>query len=162
MLNVAISMVCVQKIENLYYYLIQERTNMGIAEWKGKWEFPQGRLGDNQFLDFARYKFNNETGMNLDELLVSKGSWVASDRQSQIVSFEPFVVVIAHGDIALHFFARGSGIPVDTEQAINHRWASAKMLEELLEEGTVCPLNIGAFRFLINMEKKHMLNNYLM
>lgn len=153
MLNVAISMICEKRIKNEYCYLIQERTNQGVAEWIGKWEFPQGRLGENHIFDFASFKFNNETGMVLDKMLVSKGNWVSSDSHIQIVSCEPFVVVIAHGDIALHFFVKGSGTPVDTEQAINHRWASAKMLEELLIEGKVCPLNVGAFESIIRMEK---------
>lgn len=162
MLNVAVSMICVKQIDNEFFYLIQERTNKGIAEWKGTWEFPQGRLGDNQLLDFASFKFNNETGMYLDEILVSKGIWVESDSHEQIECCEPFIVVIAHGDIALHFFVRGSGISLDTDQAINHRWASAKMLEELLIEGSVCPLNIGAFESLVRMEKEQSIDKYLL
>ena len=135
---------------------------MGIIEWKGKWEFPQGVLGDNDFLEFARFKFNNETGMHLDELHISKGKWINSDSHIQIDSCEPFIVVMAHGDLALHFFVRGTGTPIDTEQAINHQWVPAETLEELLRLEMVCPLNIGAFESLIRMDRTGNIDNYLL
>ena len=158
MLKVCISMICMKKIDDDYYYLIQERTNEGVKGWKGKWEFPQGSLGDHPIVNFATYKFHNETGMTLQEMLISKGNWLKTDSNTQINSCEPFIVSMESGDLALHFFVRAHGNPVDTIHAINHRWVTAKSLSELLQENAVCPLNREAFESIVRIERLGMID----
>lgn len=161
MLNVVVSMICVKKYDNVNYYLVQERTNEGVKEWRGKWEFPQGKIGDNHIVDFATFKLYNETGMTLQEILISKGNWIKSDDNTKIKSCEPFIVSIENGDLALHFFVRAHGAPVDTIHAINHKWVSEKKLREILHENTVCPLNREAFELLVRFESLGMIDNLL-
>lgn len=153
MLQIALSLISVRKRLSDFEFLVQKRTNEGMLEWRHTWEFPQGKMDNWDPLNFAKYKYNNETGMTLQKIMISKKNWVDVEKTKSINWCEPLIVAYEGNDLSIHLFVQGTGEPINTEQAIDHRWANISVMEELLEAGLVCPLNRAAFTKLIELYK---------
>lgn len=144
MLKTTIAMIPVHFTNGKIEILLQRRINSGKDAWFHTWEFPQGKwekLPEYSFLEFAEYKFKNETGMQLDSIQVSPGKWIRQGYSHCVPEFDPFIITCAEDELALHFFVKCNGKPINTNHADNHRWISLEHLEDFIEVNTICPLN---------------------
>lgn len=158
-------MVPIRKCHRKYEILLQKRLNSGICSWKDTWEFPQGKiekLPNLSIIEFAKVKFKNETGMVLVSFMSSPGIWINTDSKHQEVSeYMPIIISSADGELGIHFFVKGEGIPNETAHADSHTWISVKDLSNFMDNNPICPLNRPSLPIIYNLSKKDIIDKYL-
>lgn len=148
-------MIAIRKKEETLETLLQKRSNAGVEEWIDTWEFPQGSLRDDNIVSLMNYKFNDETGMELDRILIAQNEWIRpNDISNNPMTIDPFIIVCEKNYYVSHFFVMGSGNAIDTKHAHDHRWFKLHELESLLTTNYICPLNRPAvqrlYEYVIN------------
>ena len=115
MLKTTIAMIPVHFTNGKIEILLQKRINSGNHAWFHTWEFPQGKwekLPEYSFLEFAEYKFKNETGMQLDSIQVSPGKWIRQGYAHCVPEFDPFILNIRKVNMQSEITALSSALGI--------------------------------------------------